>query len=131
VRFPASSVDLKNSSSPTAFEATTLTAGLLAAIEPWDYRAARNPWPLPLRFMAGMQLVNLTTPQFAPSLLLGVTAAFPVIESPSALGSAIAIGLFWETDLREPLPLDHGGHLLLTLGFNFLSLLSPSTPSSK
>jgi hypothetical protein len=128
IRFPANSVDLRSSSSPTAYQAVPFTAGVLFGIEHWDYRLGKNTWAVPLRALAGMQLINLTNANFIPSTMVGLSATFAVVDAPATLQSSLAVGLFWEVVLNEPHPLEGGGHVLLTLGFNFFSLGSPATP---
>jgi hypothetical protein len=62
---------------------------------------------------------------FKPSVMVGMSIAAPLVDAPSQLGTAIALGFFYENDLREPDPLRRGHRLLITFGFNVLSLFSP------
>jgi hypothetical protein len=123
LRFPANPRDLTASSDAGHVQVTTLQAGLLGAVEPWDYDSGRPLWAVPLRFMAGMNLVDLNGGRFVPSILAGVSVTAPLLDSPSQFGTSVAIGIFWEADLRDEHPLETS-HALITLGLNIFSLFA-------
>lgn len=127
VRLPASPSDLKRSSSPTAAQVLPLQAGVLFAVEPWNYDAGRNLSPVPVRFVTGMHVFDLSHGSFAPSWVTGASVTLPILDlqkgvTEDQLGTDVAAGLFWELDFREQHVLRDGHHLLLTLGVNVLSL---------
>jgi hypothetical protein len=127
VRLPASPSDLKRSSSPTAAQVLPLQAGVLFAVEPWNYDAGRNLSPVPVRFVTGMHVFDLSHGSFAPSWVTGASVTLPILDlqkgvAEDQLGTDVAAGLFWEVDFREQHVLRDGHHLLLTLGVNVLSL---------
>jgi len=124
VRFPASPADLQSSGDSRVYQSAQIKAGVMLAAEPWNYFTARNDWPLKPRVLVGMNLVNLVNAAFTPSLLAGVAGTFPLVDSSSQIGTSVAMGLFWEVDLREDHAFDNG-HILFTVGFNILSLGTP------
>lgn len=132
IRFPASASGLTRSSwsstSSTVYETFTLTAGILAAIEPWNYQLGRTLWPLSVRFETGFNLVTITSATFTPTYVLGASINFPLLESPSSVGTSLSLGTFWEVDLRERDPFIAGNHFTVTLGLNVLALGSPTGP---
>jgi hypothetical protein len=128
IRFPASAAGLTKSSSTTVYEAFTLTAGILAAVEPWNYQLGRTLYPLSVRFETGFNLVTITSATFTPTYVLGASVNFPLVESPASVGTSLAVGTFWEVDLRERDPFKGGSHFTVTLGLNVLALGSPMGP---
>lgn len=126
-RFPPSMRDLRSTSDNTAVEVLSLRAGVLLTVEPWDYNRGKNPLWVPLRLQGGMHLVDLGRGAFAPSTLLGISAALPLLGgAPKFAQTSVGIGLFWENDLR-----DRSNHFLLTIGLNLLSLFSPAAGPGK
>ncbi len=100
----------------------TLRSGVLLTIEPWDYNRGANFFAIPLRLQVGMHLADLAQATFTPSVLVGISAAMPLLESQSKFTqTSVGIGLFYENDLR-----DRTSHMLLTIGLNLLSLFSPA-----
>ncbi len=127
VRFPAAPADLSKSSQPPGAQVLPLAVGVLFAVEPWNYDTGRNLWAVPLRFATGMNIYDISHGAFAPSWLTGVSVTLPIINlqkgvAEDQLGTDLAAGIFWEVDFREQQPLKYGNHLLLTFGFNVLSL---------
>jgi hypothetical protein len=127
VRFPAAPADLSKSSQPPGAQVLPLAVGVLFAVEPWNYDTGRNLWAVPLRFATGMNIYDISHGAFAPSWLTGVSVTLPIINlqkgvAEDQLGTDLAAGIFWEVDFREEQPLKYGNHLLLTFGFNVLSL---------
>jgi hypothetical protein len=51
--------------------------------------------------------------------------SLPLVDSPSQLGTSVAIGMFWEHDFREVDNSPANNHFLITLGLNVLTLASP------
>lgn len=121
VRFPAAPRSLRKSSDAGHVQVSTLRVGLLGAIEPWNYDNGRTAWAMPFRFLGGMNLVDLGSGRLAPSVLVGASITAPLIDAPSQLGTSVAVGAFWEVDLRDQSPL-RASHLLITAGFNIFSL---------
>lgn len=126
LRLPAIPRNLRASTDNPYAELTSIRSGVLVALEPWDYDAGRNRWALPLRFLAGFNLlsVDVRGASFEPTATLGVAATFPLLQSDkkiaSQIGTSLALGLMGELDLRDAHP-----YLLVSLGFNVLSLLAP------
>lgn len=123
MRFPASGKDLQNSSQNTVAQMRNFDIGLLASIEPWDYGRRQNALPVPLRFSSGFLVNNWTRAPIGVSWLLGGSVNLPLIEGTNQLDTSLALGLYWEVDLRQTNPFKTGSHVLLTLGFNIFSLL--------
>jgi hypothetical protein len=129
LRFPAKSSELATSRDATAVQLAGIRAGVLAALEPWNYDTRSSSSLIPFRFMSGFNLYDLAAGRFDPAFLLGGSFSFPVLEldgSPSArnLSSTVALGIFWEVDLERKQPLKEGNHLLVTLGIDVGSLLA-------
>lgn len=127
IRFPAAPRDLRSSSSLTAAQVTPIQTGVLVAVEPWNYDTGHNAWVIPTRFVTGMHLLDLSHGEFAASWVTGASVTLPLIdlqkgEAEDQLSTDLALGLFWEVDLREPKPFKYGQHALVTLGLNVLSL---------
>jgi predicted nucleic acid-binding Zn-ribbon protein len=122
-RFPASRRELRASSDAGHVQVMTLRAGLLGAVEPWNYDSSRPLWKVPVRFMAGMNLVDLNNARVAPSILAGLSITAPLLDAPSQFGTSAAVGVFWETNLRDPQPFK-SSHLIITLGLNIFSLFA-------
>ncbi|HKA88110.1 MAG TPA: hypothetical protein VKE22_10605 [Haliangiales bacterium] len=122
VRFPANASQLRSSSDAVSYQAVTLQTGVLVGIEPWNYDDGKNKWSLPIRFLGGLNLLDVKNGHFVPSSVLGLSIAMPLIESPQQLGTSIALGFFWEIDLTSPTPLAYGHRFLVTFGFNVFSL---------
>lgn len=125
-RFPASPIDLKRSSDRTNAQTVGPRAGILVGAEPWNYDTGKSLWAIPLRGLVGMNLYDLGSGTFQPSVLVGGSVTFPIIDPPgqtaSQLGTDVAISTFWECDLRQDSPLKHGNHFLVTFGLNVLSV---------
>lgn len=127
VRFPAATSELRASSHPVWGQVSPVQAGVLVAVEPWDYNTGRNLWPIPTRFVTGMHLFDLSEGAFTPSWVTGLSVTLPIVNlqkgaAEDQLGTDAALGLFWEVDLREKQPFRYGHHALVTLGVNVLSL---------
>ncbi len=126
-RFNARGRDLRASSDSTTAQITTPRLGVLVAVEPWNYDAGANPWAVPTRFMAGLHLFELSQGSVAPSMVVGASFTFPLIDLPKGktqdqLGTDLAVGMFWEVDLQERSPFRDGNHFVVTLGLNVLSV---------
>ena len=129
LRFPAKTSELDSSNDVTAIQVAGVRAGVMGVIEPWNYDMRRNAWPVPVRFMTGLNLYDLASGNFAPAYLLGASIALPVMPldgSPTArnIESTVSVGGFWELDLERSAPFRDGNHFLLTLGVDLLSLFS-------
>jgi hypothetical protein len=129
LRFPAKASELTGSGDATAVQVAGVRAGVMGVVEPWNYHTRRNSWPIPVRFMSGMNLYDLASGNFAPAFLAGASISLPVMPldgSPTArnVESTVSVGAFWEVDLERPAPLRDGHHLLVTLGLDLLSLFS-------
>jgi hypothetical protein len=122
MRFPASPIDLRSSSSRSQYQVLTLDAGVLFAIEPWNYSRAKNLFPVPIRLLTGFNIVNLSAGSLDPSFVVGGSLTAPLVDSGSQFGTSLALGGFYEIDLREQSPWAHGRHFLLTFGINLFSL---------
>lgn len=106
---------------------TKIQAGALAALEPWNYDTGKNPWPVPVRFVTGMNFYDISNGNFAPSWLTGLSFTLPIIDlqkgvAEDQLSSDVALGMFWEADIGEHQWDSHGNHFLITLGLNVFSL---------
>jgi hypothetical protein len=127
VRFPARPSELSKSSNSANAQISKIEAGALLAIEPWSYDTGRNPWPVPTRFVSGLNLYNVSEGKFVPSWVTGVSLTLPLIDlqkgiTEDQLSTDVALGFFWEADVTEHDWLTRGNHLLVTLGVNVLSL---------
>jgi hypothetical protein len=127
VRFPSATSELRASSMPIWGQVTSVQVGALIAVEPWDYNTGKNLWPIPVRFATGLHLFDLSQGTFAPSWVTGLSITLPIVNlqkgtAEDQLGTDVALGMFWEVDLRERRPMKYGHHALLTLGVNVLSL---------
>jgi hypothetical protein len=127
LRFPAKSSDLAASGDRTRVQLTSVQAGVLGVLEPWNYDTRTNP--LFFRIAGGFNLYDLSTGRFAPASLLGVSATLPILPlegGPNArnLNSSLALGAFWEVDFDQAHPVADGSHFLLTFGLDLASLLS-------
>jgi hypothetical protein len=122
LRFPASPRDLSRSSLPTNFSSASLQAGVLLGIERWNYDLGRNPWAVPIRALVGFNIVDLKQASFTPSFMIGLSMTVPLIDSPSQLGTSLALGGFYEVDLRDDHPFRTGNRFLVTFGLNLFSL---------
>lgn len=121
LRFPTSLRDLHSTSDSTSVQVVTLRAGALLTIEPWDYNRGENFFAIPLRFQAGGHLIDLGSGSFTPSLLIGFSAALPLVQTSVKFAqTTVGLGAFYELDGR-----DGSSHALLTVGLNLLSLFSP------
>jgi len=126
-RFPAAASDLTSTKQSEVVQLIQPRVGLRFGVDPWDYDKSAHPWPVQLRFLTGFHLFQLADPGVAVSYALGVSATLPIFDkAPSQLGTSVAIGAFWEVDLREvggDFKFDRANHFVLTAGFNVLSLL--------
>lgn len=126
-RFPAAAADLKSTTESEVVQLIQPRVGLLFGVEPWNYDKSAHPWPVQLRFLTGFHLFQFADPGVAVSYALGISATLPIFDkAPSQLGTSVAIGAFWEVDLREvggDFKFDRANHFVLTAGFNVLSLL--------
>lgn len=127
VRFPASPSELSSSSSSRLAQISTLSAGLLIGMEPWDYRFARSKLPLPVRPQAGFHVVDVLERNRGIAALAGVTTTVPALDIADTV--SLNVGVFYENDLREDHPLLTGHRLLFTSSINFLA--SPSKGEAK
>ncbi|HET9934203.1 MAG TPA: hypothetical protein VFQ35_26055 [Polyangiaceae bacterium] len=129
MRFPAKASELRTSNDSTTVQVVPVKAGIMAALEPWNYDTDRNPLTPPMRVMTGFHLYDLSNGDFAPSFLLGGSLTFPILQTAATggtgnLGTDVAIGAFWEVDLQERHPIKDGSHFLLTLGVDVLTLFA-------
>jgi hypothetical protein len=127
IRFTARPKELESSSESPNVQVTSMEAGILLAVEPWNYDKGRNLWPVPVRFMTGANLYNLTEKSATPSWITGASLTLPIFDlqkgvAEDQLGTDVALGLFWEVDVAENDWLTSGHHFLATLGLNVLSL---------
>jgi hypothetical protein len=133
IRFPAAGLDLKSSSDTNIAQISALTTGLLLSVEPWDYTHGVNWFGVPIRAQGGLLMSNWYKGVFHPSTYLGGAFILPVFRGPSQLDVDLALGIGWEVDLRSGYgTFAERNHLLVTIGMNIFSLLSPkSAPLSK
>lgn len=96
----------------------------LHGAELWDYELARPIGPFPVRALVGLNFLTVQEPILVPSFFVGMSVTAPLVESPSILGTSLAVGAYWEVDLRHSEPFNQGNHFFLTLGFNAFSLVS-------
>lgn len=129
LRFPASPRDMEASSDSTHVQSVPLTAGLLASFEPWDYDRGTPLLTFPMRLQGGFNFVELGSGDFSPSVLVGGSITAPLLESPSALGSSLALGFYWEIDLRDGKPLAQS-RFLVTFGLNLFSFFGAKPAST-
>lgn len=127
IRFPARPEELDKSSASTSVQVTSVEVGALLAVEPWNYDTGRNLWPVPIRFMTGANLYNVTEATASPSWITGASITFPIFDlqkgvAEDQLGTDVAVGLFWEVDVTQKDWISTGHHFLATLGVNLLSL---------
>jgi hypothetical protein len=127
VRFPARPSEVSSSTASSNVQVTKILGGALLALEPWNYDTGHNPWPVPTRIVTGMNLYNVSEGKFVPSWITGVSLTLPIIDlqkgiTEDQLGTDVALGFFWETDVTEHDWLHHGNHFLITFGVNLLTL---------
>ncbi len=122
IRFPASPRDLARSSQNPSWQATSVRTGILFGVEPWNYNSGRNRFPLPVRALAGFNLVNITQTSFEPTFVIGGSVTAPILDNQSQVGTSIGLGAFYELDLRDRHPFSTGNRFLVTFGFNVFTL---------
>lgn len=119
IRFPAELRELRSSSEATGYQFVSPRLGILAAIEPWDYDAGVNKWPMNPAFQIGGHFLNLADGAVEMTSLVGVAGTFPLVSDVSSqLGAKLTAGLFWEHNFQG------GDHLLVSVSLNIGSLLS-------
>lgn len=122
-RFPASTIDLKSSTSNKDAQYVSPVIGALWTIEPWSYDRGQNPWPLNPVLQFGAHFYTLGNEDVGFNPLVGAGLTLPLVKentpTGSQLGTQATVGLFFEWDTREARP-----HALLGLSVNVGSLLS-------
>lgn len=122
-RTPASVNELRHSGQSAAVQYVTPRAGLLFSIEPFNDDEGVNPLPLDPTFQIGMNLVQFSQPDFAPTFVTGFALTVPVLEdAPSQFGSKVSGGFYFEYDPRF-----RSSHFMAALGLNIGSLFSGNT----
>ena len=119
IRFPMSQADRRTSTENVNYQLTSPSVGLLLGCELWDYALQKNTFYLAPRLLSGFQFYKGASNFADMSFLLGASIGLPIIEGSEKIPTSTNIGLFWERDLRA----GGGNHFLVTLGFQFFSLL--------
>ncbi len=132
MKFPASPAELRTSEDTTTMQLSTLDTGVLLAVEPWNYRYATNPLVLSPLLATGFLFRGFSTApdqltRSRPLWVLGPQLRFPLNKGDNQRDIALALGLYWSVDLRQPRPVQDGSHLLITFGVDVLSLFGAAS----
>lgn len=126
-RFPQASHRLTRSDEFVGAGMLPPRAGLLLALELWDYERRRSySHPIPIRLVVGGYLLEASQQVVAPTFDAGISVAFPLLSQDSQLSSSVSLTALYEYD-----SIDGTSGLVLALSAELFTLFSGSTSTNE